>query len=74
MTYKKYRDSLKQQMYGYMLYMMESRNPNDVKKIDDELHRLKNEIQCLDDLTESQLHEQRKTVTHIIESAMKYLK
>jgi hypothetical protein len=74
MTYKKHRDDLEKLMYGYILYIDESQDPDDISKIEYEIRRLKNEIQCLNDLTESQLHEQRKTITLTIESCMKYFK
>ena len=73
MTYRNYCNSLEKQVYGYILYIGLSKDPQDIIKVEEEINRLKIEINFLNSLTESQLHEQRKTVTHTIESCMKYL-
>jgi hypothetical protein len=73
MTYKNHRNVLIKQMHLYLLYMLESRDPDDIRKIDEELHRLKNEIAAIEGLTESQQHEQLNTITMTIESKLKFI-
>jgi hypothetical protein len=73
MTYKNHRNVLIQQLHLYLLYMHESRDPDDIRKIDEELHRLKNEIAAIECMTESQQHEQRKTLMMTLESRMKFI-
>jgi hypothetical protein len=73
MTYKNHRNVLIKQMHLYLLYMLESRDPDDIRKIDEELHRLKNEIAAIEGMTESQQHEQRKTIAVTIESKLKFI-
>lgn len=70
MTYKKHQKELKKIYSGLILYLEQCKDLDDVAKIEQELARLKHEIKRLEDLTESQLHEQRKTITCIIDSWM----
>lgn len=73
MTYRNHRNNLVKLMHVYTVYMLESNNPDDIKKIDEELHRLKNEIAAIDAMTPSQQHEQMKTLTLTIESNLKFI-
>lgn len=74
MTFKNHRAVLVKHMHLLMMYMLDSTNPDDVRKIDQELHRLKNEIAAIDDMTECQRYEQRETITYTIESRMKFMR
>jgi len=60
-------------MHSYVIVMLESQDPDDANKLRAELQRIKDELFTLDQMTESQLHETRKTVDLIIESRMKFL-
>lgn len=73
MTYKNHRNCLVKLMHSYLLYMMENNNPDDIRTIDEELHRLKNEIAAIDAMTPSQQHEQRQTISILIESRIKFI-
>lgn len=73
MNYKTYRKNLVTHMHQLLMFSLGSRDSNVIKKIDQELHRLKNEVAYIDEMTESQQNEQRQTITIIIESRMKFI-
>lgn len=73
MNYNTLKYRLREQMTSYLLYMLETKDSNEINAISDELTRIKSEIETINKMSESRRHEQVKTIDMVIESKIKHL-